>query len=191
MARAWRWLGVIGAILLFATAAGAAIPHFAFRLLSPHTAKRSTAALDQALARAVGASLSKASLESTEGAIDFALGASDKLLHFGLAHPTSLSFKAAEREGNCIEYAHLFARVFDMAAAKAKLDARAYVVHSARAELFGRAVPMRGWENHDWVLVQEGTGPDARRFFVDPTLNDAGLGWDISANVEGTVSVPP
>ncbi len=180
---------MLGVVLLFATAAGAALPHFAFRLLAPHTAKRSTAALDKALDRAVEASLAKATLDSVEGAMDFALAASDRMLHFGLNHPTSLAFAAVEREANCIEYAHLFARVFDKAAAKAKLDARAYVVHSAKAELMGRAVPLPGWENHDWVLIQEGTGEGARRWYVDPTLHDMGLGWDIAANVEGAVKI--
>jgi hypothetical protein len=191
MRRLWRWLGVFGVVLLFATAAGAALPHFAFRLLAPHTAKRSTAALDKPLERAIATSLSKATIESVDGAMDFALGASDKLLHFGLQHSTSLSFAAVEREGNCIEYAHLFARVFDKAATKAKLDARAYVVHSAKAELLGRAVPLPGWEDHDWVLIQEGSGDDARRWYVDPTMHDFGLGWDISTNVQGPVKLPP
>jgi len=180
MSRVVRAVGVVAAISLFATAAAAAIPHFAFRLLGPHTVKRSAAALDQGLDRAVDASLAKATVTNVDGALDFALAASDKLLHFGLEHPTSLSFKAIEREGNCIEYAHLFARVFDAAAARGKLAARAYVVHSAKAELFGRAVPLRGWDNHDWVLIVDGD----RRFYVDPTLHDAGLGWDISSNVD-------
>ncbi len=190
MRRLWRWLGVLAVVMLFATAAGAALPHFAFQLLPPHTAKRSTAALEKPLERAVDASVSKAAIDSVEGAMDFSLAASDKLLHFGLDHPTSLSFAAAEREGNCIEYANLFARVFDKAAAAGKLDARAYVVHSARAELFGRKVPLPGWEDHDWVLIQDGSGDEARRLYVDPTMHDAGLGWDVSANVRGAVKLP-
>jgi hypothetical protein len=190
MRRLWRWLGVLAVVLLFATAAGAALPHFAFQLLPPHAAKRSTAALDKPLDRAVEASLAKAEIDSVESAMDFSLGASDKLLHFGLEHPTSLSFAAAEREGNCVEYAHLFARVFDKAAAHAKLDARAYVVHSGKAEVLGRKVPFRGFEDHDWVLIQQGSGEDAQRWFVDPTLHDAGLGWDVSSNVRGAVKVP-
>ena len=190
MQRVWRWIGVLAVVLLFATAAGAALPRYAFSLLPPHTAKRSAAVLDKPLERAVDASLAKAVPESVEGAMDMALSASDKLLHFGLEHTTSMSFAAAEREGNCIEYAHLFARVFDRAAQKGKLDARAYVVHSAKAEVLGRALPFRGWGDHDWVIIQEGTGADAKRWYVDPTMHDAGLGWDISANVRGVVKLP-
>jgi hypothetical protein len=190
MQRLWRWLGVLLVVLLFATAAGAAIPYFAFALLAPHTARRSAAVLEKPLERAVDASLGKTTVDSVESALDFSLAASDRLLRFGLGHPQSLSFAAAEREGNCIEYAHLFARVFEKAAAKGKLDARVYVVHSARAELFGRKVPFAGWEDHDWVLIQQGTGEEARRWYVDPTMHDAGLGWDISANVRGAVKLP-
>jgi hypothetical protein len=190
MRRLWRWLGVLAVILLFATAAGAALPHFAFQLLAPHTAKRSTAVLERPLERAVDASIVKAAPDSVESAMDVALAVSDKILHFGLDHPTSFSFAAAEREGNCIEYAHLFARVFDKAAAKSKLDARAFVVHSAKAEVLGHKLPFRGFEDHDWVLIQEGSGDDARRWYVDPTMHDAGLGWDISTNVRGAVKLP-
>jgi hypothetical protein len=190
MGRLGRWLGVLAVVLLFATAAGAALPHFAFQLLPPHTVKRSAAVLDKPLERAVDASLAKATLDSVESAMDVALSASDKLLYFGLAHPQSLSFAAAEREGNCVEYAHLFARVFDKAAALGKLDARAYVVHSAKAEVLGHKLPFRGWGDHDWVLIQQGAGDEARRWYVDPTMHDAGLGWDIASNVRGTVKLP-
>jgi hypothetical protein len=190
MGRLWRWLGVLAVILLFATAAGAALPHFAFELLAPHTAKKSAATLDKSLDRAVEASLAKASIDSVESAMDFTLAATDKLLRFGLEHQTSMTFPAAEREGNCIEYAHLFARVFERAAARGKINARAYVVHSAKAQLLGHKVPFRGFDDHDWVLIQEGSGDEARRWYVDPTMHDAGLGWDISANVRGTVKLP-
>src|SRR4051812_17719539 len=190
MRRVWRGFGVLAIILLFATAAGAALPRYAFEFLPPHAAKRSAAVLDDGLGKAVDAGLARTEITSVEGAMDFSLSVSDKLFHFGLEHPTSLAFVAAEREGNCIEYAHLFAKVFDKAAARGGLAARAYVVHSARAQVFGRAVPMRGWEDHDWVLIQEGTGEEARRWFVDPTLHDFGLGWDISPNVRGPIKIP-
>jgi hypothetical protein len=190
MRRLWRWLGVLAVVLLFASAAGAALPRYAFQLLAPHTAKRSTAVLEKPLERAVDATLAKAAPDTVEAAMDVSLSISDKILHFGLDHPQSLSFAAAEREGNCVEYAHLFARVFDKAAALGKLDARAYVVHSAKAEVFGHKLPFRGWGDHDWVIIQQGAGDDARRWYVDPTMHDAGLGWDISSNVHGTVKLP-
>ncbi len=186
----WRGLGVLLVVMLFATAAGAALPRFAFQLLPPHTVKRSGAVLDRALERAFDASVAKADPSSVEEAMDISLAASDRILHFGLKHPTSMSFAAAEREGNCTEYAHLFARVFDRAAARAKLDARAYVVHSSKAEVLGHKLPWKGFEDHDWVLIQQGSGEDAKRWYVDPTMHDAGLGWDISGAVQGTVKLP-
>jgi hypothetical protein len=188
MRRVWRWIGVLAVVLLFATAAGAALPRFAIELLAPHTPKRSAAVLDKALETAIDSALEKSTLATVEEAMDFSLSASDKLLHFGLEHATSMAFSATEREGNCIEYAHLFARVFDKAAQKAGLGARAFPVHSAGARIFGRQVPLRGWEDHDWVLIQVGSGEGARRWYVDPTMHDAGLGWDISANVRGPVT---
>ncbi len=124
MRRVWRWIGVLAVILLFATAAAAAIPRFGFELHAPHTVKRSAAVLDKPLDRAIDTALAKNDIHSVEEAMDFALSASDKLLRFGLEHATSMSFSASEREGNCIEYAHFFARVFDKAATKAGLSAR-------------------------------------------------------------------
>ena len=189
MGRVWRWIGVLAVVMLFATVSAAALPHFAVELLAPHAVKRSAAVLDKPLERAVDVALAKTEIKTVEDAMDFALSASDKLLRFGLEHPTRMSFTAAEREGNCIEYANLFALVFDKAAAKGGLEARAYAVHSAKARLFGRAIPMRGWDDHDWALIQDGSGDEARRWYVDPTLHDAWLGWDIAANVRGPVSV--
>jgi hypothetical protein len=193
MARIGRWIWVTLALLLVATAAGAALPHFAFELQAPHVVKRSTAVLDEPLRRAIDAGLEKSEPDNTDKALDFSLAVTDKLLRFGLSHPTSLSFAAVEREGNCIEYAQLLAKVFDKAAAAKHIPARAFVVHSGKARLFGQKVPMKGWEDHDWVLIEDRSGDDKappRRLYVDPTLHDFGLGWDISSNVKGEINLP-
>lgn len=189
----WRSLGALAVVLLFATAAAAALPYFGLDLLAPHTARRSAATLDDGLRRAVDAGLDRASITSLTEARDFSLSVTDKLLRFGLDHPTSLAFSAVEREADCVEYAHLFARVFERAAARANLQAKAYVVHSAEARVFGRKVPMERWQDHDWVLIEDRSGgekADPRRHFIDPTLHDAGLGWDVSANVKGAIDLP-
>jgi hypothetical protein len=191
MRRLIRWLWITIALLLVATAAAAALPHFAFELQAPHAARRSAAALDPALDRAIEAGLDKSKPNTVEEARDFALSVTDKLLRFGLGHKTSLSFSLGEREANCIEYAELFARVFERAAAAARLPAKVYVVHSGKARLFGQKVPMRGWDDHDWVILEDRTSGEAERLFIDPTLHDAGLGWDIASNVKGTVKLPP
>ncbi|MFO0754855.1 MAG: hypothetical protein U0359_00065 [Byssovorax sp.] len=193
MSRVGRWIWITIALLLVATAAGAALPHFAFELQAPHAARRSQAVLDDALRIAIDAGLQKNPPQSTDQAVDFSLAVTDKIFHFGLEHPTSLRFAAAEREGNCVEYAHLFAKVFERAALAGHISARAFVVHSDKARLFGQKVPMKGWENHDWVLIEDRSGDDKapRRLYVDPTLHDTGLGWDIESNVKGTITLPP
>lgn len=71
-------------------------------------------------------------------------------------------------------------------AARRHVAARAWPVRS-QARLFGARVPMRGWTDHDWVLV---VARDGHRWYVDPTLDDTGLGWDVTSNVRGTVSPP-
>jgi hypothetical protein len=193
MRRIGRFLWITAALLLIATAAGAALPHFAFDLLAPHVARRSQAVLDDELSRLIETALDKSKPEGVDAMLDFSLAATDKFLHFGLSHPTSKSFTTAPREGNCIEYADLFARIFERAAKGAHLSARAYVVHSERARVLGQKLPFRGWDDHDWVLIEDrSAGPkeEARRLYVDPTLHDAGLGWDISANVKGAVTLP-
>ena len=191
MRRLGRWIWITLAILLCATVAAAALPRFAFELLAPHTARRSSAALDAELRKAIDAALAKSTPTSVDTALDFSLSVSDKLLHFGLNHQTSTSFVAAEREGNCIEYAQLMAKVFEKAAAKGGFKARAFVIHSDKARVFGQKVPFPGWDDHDWVLIEDRTGSgDPRRLYVDPTLHDAGLGWDISSNVKGEIKLP-
>lgn len=120
----------------------------------------------------------------------FALDATGRRLHFGLGHRTSLAFDETEREGNCIEYAHLFGTVFERAAARVHLDARAFVVHSDDARVVGGKLGLPGFGDHDWSLVVVRTAAGERRLFVDPTLYDAGLGWDIAGSVRGDVPVP-
>jgi hypothetical protein len=168
-------LAAVAASLLVAHDGAAA---FAVTFLAPHVARPPAATLDPDFARAAG------------DLVRFALHETGDALHFGLAHPTRLAFDAHEREGNCIEYAHLFARVFDRAAAAHHVDARAYVVHSA-ARVFGRRLDVPGFDDHDWVLVvSHARGPGAAKLFVDPTLADADLDWDIARSVVGEVRVP-
>jgi hypothetical protein len=177
---------VVG-LLLFAVA----LTRAHVSLVAPHTTKPSAATLDPALRGAVEFLLGgDARPHTVEDAIRFSLKQTSARLHFGLGHPTNLSFSAAEREANCIEYSHMFARVFGMAAEKGKLSARAYVVHSARAEVFGSVVPLPGMRDHDWVLVVDDTSSENQLWFVDPTFDDALLGWDLKENVAGEVKPP-
>lgn len=188
-----RFFWISAALLLVAVAAGAVLPHYAIELQGPHVARRSQANLDEDLGRLVETALDKSKPDSVDAALDFSLSATDKFLHFGLSHPTSKSFTTTPREGNCIEYSELFARIFERAVKGAHLDAKAYVVHSDKARLLGQKMPFRGWGDHDWVLIEDrSAGPkeEVRRLYVDPTLHDVGLGWDIESNVKGAVTLP-
>lgn len=186
-----RFLWITVVLLLIATAAVAALPHYAFELLAPHVARRSQAKLDDDFGRLIETALDKSKPDNVDAALDFSLSATDKFLYFGLSHPTSRSFTTTPREGNCIEYAELFAQIFERAVKGAHLDAKVYVIHSDKARAFGQKVPFPGWGDHDWVLIEDrSAGPkeEVRRLYVDPTLHDMHLGWDISSNVKGAVT---
>lgn len=160
-------------------------------LHGPHTKRVSSASLEPALAAAIEVKLGELKMRSVDEALEFALRQTRTRLRFGLGHPTRLEFGPAEREANCIEYAHFFARVFDMAAQKNKLHAKAYVVHSSRADVFNMVIPLPGLRDHDWVLIADDTPGDKRHWLVDPTFDDVWLGWDLTKNVDGDVKTIP
>ena len=160
-------------------------------LHAPHSTRISAAMLEPALSAAVEVKLAESRLRTVEQAMQFSLRQTGTALRFGLGHPTRLTFGVLEREANCIEYAHFFARVFDMAAQKNKLPAKAYVVHSTRADVFDMVVPLPGMRDHDWVLIADNTPGEKRHWLVDPTFDDVWLGWDLSKNVDGDVTTIP
>jgi hypothetical protein len=152
-------------------------------LLPPHPPARSRAILEAPLQQHLRAALARARLTNVDEVLRFALSETGARLHFGLTHKTHMAFRMPEREGNCIEYAHLFAAIFELAAASSKFDAHAYAVHSAHARMFDRRLPWRGFGDHDWVLIVDRTAH--QRLYVDPTLHDFGLGWSIESSVKG------
>jgi len=174
-------------VIVGLTLFGIALTRANVGLEGPHTTRVSSATLDKSLEAAIEFKLREARPATVEDAIELSLRLTGARLHFGLGHPTQLSFGAEPREGNCVEYAHLFARIFDMAAARSKLPARAYVVHSDRAEVFEKVVPLPGLRDHDWVLVEDETPGASRQWFVDAAFEDAWLGWDLTHNVKGNV----
>jgi hypothetical protein len=181
-------LGSIAAIgLLDVGFAGADAPARGLSIDPPHHVRKSAATLDLALTREVYAEVVDADVRSTRDAIELALRITGRHLTFGLSHRTSLAFGVTDREANCVEYAHLFAKIFDFVQRKGQLGARAYEVHSDKASFFGIRIAFRGLGEHDWALVVDRNG---QRTFVDPTFADAGLDWDIHSNVHGELSVP-
>lgn len=156
-------------------------------LLGPHVVQPSLARLDAALDAAVRYQIEAEKPKTVEEALELSLKLTGNQLRFGLGHPTKYSFGAESRAGNCIEYAHLSSRIFDMITTRSKIAAKAYVVHSSRAEVFGRVLPLPGFRDHDWVVIVDNV--DKRKWFVDPTFDDAGLGWDLATNVVGDVRI--
>lgn len=122
------------------------------------------ARVSAALARELDREIERKPPRTVEEAIDLAVRVTRERLRFGLSHRTSLAFDVPVREGNCVEYAQLTAWVI----ARAHADAHAQVVRS-RARLFGLRVPLRGWDDHDWVRVEA----NGRVFTVDALLFDA------------------
>jgi hypothetical protein len=176
--------GILG-IMLFARQSGAEL---LVTFQAPHIARASAATLTPELSGAIDARIDDAQIGSLDQLLHVSLDVTGADLHFGLAHRTTLRFGTKEREGNCIEYAHLFALVFNRGAEKRHVAARAYVVHSD-ARVLGKKLAMRGLGDHEWVLVVP-SDPVAPRRFVDPTFHDLGLGWDIARSVLGAVRVP-
>lgn len=175
-------LAVVG-LLIF----GFALARARVALLGPHIVQVSLARLDAPLDAAVRYQIEAEKPQTVEAALKFGLKITGQQLRFGLGHPTKYAFGAETRAGNCIEYAHLFARVFDMAATKGKIAAKVYVVHSTRAEVFGYVLPFPGFRDHDWVIIVDNV--EKKQWFVDPTFDDAGLGWDLQTNVVGDIKV--
>jgi hypothetical protein len=182
-----RWI-LVGLLVMGGLCGGAAVAHTGLWLGGPHRLSRPSARLAPALWTRISADLATADVRTVEQAIAFSLQVTTRQLHFGLGHRTSLAFGTAEREGHCVEYAHLFAQVLERVARSRRLELDAYVAHSPRARLFGYRLPVRGFEDHDWVLVVDRcTG---KRHFLDPSFDDMGLGADIRSSVEPPVMVP-
>jgi hypothetical protein len=167
-----------------------AIAQTLFSFFAPHVVRTPTAVLDPALGKQLDAEARATRLEAASDVVDLALKATARQLHFGLSHRTRLSFDANEREGNCVEYAELFASIVNRE--HGSVPAHAWVVRSD-AKILGQTVPNPAWKDHDWVLVvtQVTRGPEGvERRYVDPTLYDMGLGWDIARAVQGEVRTP-
>ena len=132
--------------------------------------------------------IQKATDGKTPGDLDMVIELSVQLtaqhLKFGRGHQTCLAFDAKQREGNSLEFAVLFASIFNQLARWAKLEAMASIVHSTESKVFGRQIGKWG---HDWVVVEPRTKTAGERRFVDPTLGSLHLGWNLAGNVEGEV----
>lgn len=181
-----KWLAL--AIVLAVLAGGVAIVGARLTLkLRRHNARSPLADLSHDLQIAIQKSTDGKTPGDMRSVIELSNQVTGRFLHYGQAHTTRLRFDVQPREGNSIEYATLFASIFNQLARWAKLDAHAAIVHSEQALVFGSALPFRGAGYHEWVLVEQ---KDGGRWFVDPLLADYRLGWNLEGNVEGDVPKP-
>jgi hypothetical protein len=103
----------IASVFALAFLARGALTRRILSFRAPYTLAESRAALDGELARLVRTRAGEGGARSVDDAIRGALEITSPALFFGLRHKTRLDFDGVAREGNCIEYAHLFARIFN------------------------------------------------------------------------------
>jgi len=183
--RRLRQAGLLGVAVVLLVMGVRLAPMVFIRFNGPHRLSAPAAVLDPAVVQSLGHVPRPSSAEEVIAA---ALDETSRRLHFGLSHRTTLHFGSAEREGNCIEYAHLFASLVRRFGHDAGLDVTATVVRSFDPRLAGQTIPGRSFADHDWALVETREGQ--QRWFVDPSLHDLGLGWDIGQLVRGPVGTP-
>ncbi|MEO8800390.1 MAG: hypothetical protein ABI551_21035 [Polyangiaceae bacterium] len=148
---------------------------------APHHVHAPTGTMTPMLSAKVDTDAKASAAASIDAFIHFALTETATQFHFGLSHKTKLRYDGVEREANCVEYADLFATIVN----RESSDAHAYVVRSD-ARILGERSASPAWKDHDWVLIVTKTD----RFYVDPTLYDMGLGWNIASSVRGKVTTP-
>lgn len=184
--RSARWIAIAGLLVLILSV-GLVVGARLTLKLRIHNTRSPLADLTHDLQVAIQKSTDGKTPGDMRSVIELSSQVVGRFLHYGQTHTTRLRFDAQPREGNSIEYATLFASVFNQLARWAKLEAHAAVVHSDQALVFGRSLPFRGMGYHEWVLVEQ---KDGARWFVDPLLADYHLGWNLEGNVEGDVPKP-
>ncbi len=120
------------------------------------------------------------SVTSIDQAIQAALAITGSILSFGMGHEARWHFDERERVAHCEEYAQLFAVLLGRILAKSGHNARGSILRSD-TRILGRPIRRPGWRTHDWVRVVDTASK--RRWCVDPSFADTGLGWDVSGNV--------
>jgi len=174
-------------VLLLLLLVGAVAARVQLTLIAPHTAFAPTATLSDDKKKELDEAIADAMLTDREHALDLSLDVTGRWLSLAPWHKTSLAIGAGARGGNGVEYADLFATVFDVAAKHAGSTARAYRVESD-VRVFGKRIPLPSFARHDWVLVVDPA--DGARIDLDPMLADAWLGASLARNVKGGDAIP-
>ena len=177
-----RHRGGPGTLLLARHAAAQSL--FTFR--APHVVRAPVARLDPSFGNDLDAQARMATPATPDDLVALALRATSRALHFGLSHRTRLTFDGVEREGNCVEYAELFATIVNREHGSG--DVRASVVRSGAA-ILGETSKSPAWRTTTGARRRAHVRRNEAAY-VDSTLYDMGLGWDISGAVLGDVQTP-
>jgi hypothetical protein len=165
---------------------------YAIEYRPPHVLLPVPAPLGAPEQRSLDSTLEKENPRDREQVIDFALSFTGRNLFFGMGHSSGFEFPdGSPRAASSVDYTYLFVLVFDAAARRANLPARAYRVRTLDARLFGLEITVGGLGDHDWALIVDPS--DGARFYEDPTFSDVYLGANIERNVvDGErIAVPP
>lgn len=157
------------------------------RLGGPHELLSYQASLSASLERRVDRLATARSIEHPRQGIDLALELTSQSLRFSPEFDELWEFDVSERAANQAAYSQLFSAIFNRIAEGRSIKARAWVVQSKSPRVFGLPIPHAAFKQHDWVIVQPTEGTAAESWFVDPTLHDALLGWNIEGNVTGLI----
>jgi hypothetical protein len=111
------WRAYVGSLVLVGATllARDAIAQTVFSFQAPHVVRRPAAALNPTFSRRIDREAAEAKMATPGDLIAFTLRTTASALHFGLGHRTRLSFDGVDREGNCVEYAELFASILNRA----------------------------------------------------------------------------
>jgi hypothetical protein len=184
------WGLIVSSVLVVALLATAGAARLTFALIAPHSVFPPLATLTREKRAQLDEELELDRPFDRDQAIDFALDFTAESLSLsfapGRAAP-SFDFNVGKRKAGSAEYAALFVAVFEAASKRAGSTARAWRV-SSPVRVFGRVIPRRGLEDHDWVLVHDPA--DGARIYLDPTLADAWLGASLTRNVKGGEGIP-
>ena len=155
------------------------------QMSAPHRAQADPALEPSDRARLVAWSRNQRRPADVRDVIALALEFTANHFWFGLGHRTRRRYDEQPRQGNCVEYSHLFAQSVEVLGHLHGYDLKATPVRS-EAQLFGHVIPMRGWRTHDWVRVRHG----AHTYDVDAAFHDYWLGWDVSPSVRQRSALP-
>ncbi len=127
----------------------------------------------------------KKPIQNLGDAIKYSLNFTARSLNFradyfeGVRGSNYYSFPAKKvKDTDCVDYAFLFKKTLEYTLRQTHIsDIDIKLIRGRNANLFGKRI-----DNHDWVeIIDSQTG---RKFNIDPTFYDFGLGEEITSSIE-------